>query len=92
MLDIGHQQFLVLLFVIQAEQDQFPDFQAIPMAIQVRNQFIHVSIDMRSIAVHLSNGRPRQQAPLRPWKRFADSLVIGIEEVIELRIKRLVAL
>lgn len=55
MLDIGHQQFLMLLFVIQAEQDQFPNFQAIPIAIQVRNQFAHVYIDMRSIAVNLRN-------------------------------------
>ena len=92
MLDIGHQQFLMLLFVIQAELDQFPDFQVIPMGIQVRYQLVHLCINVRSIAVNLGNGRPRQQAPLRSWKRFADSLVIGIEKIIELRIKRPVVL
>jgi hypothetical protein len=51
MLDIGHQQFLMLLFVIQAEQDQFTDFQVIPLAIQARYQVIYVCIDVPSIAV-----------------------------------------
>lgn len=82
MLDVGEQQFLVLLLMGEAEFEH----RRQPLQqchIGLRQQAFHGRVDMAAIGVDLFGRRPAEQAALRPRLPFAESLVIGIEEVVE---------
>jgi len=75
-LDVGEQQLLVLLFVMQAERDEV--FQL--ALVRLRQQREHAFIDVRAIAFHRFQRRPRDEAALRPRMLLADALVVAVEE------------
>ena len=55
MLDVGEQQFLVLLFVVQAEGHHGRDRIVSGTFLE---QSLHVFVDVRTIAEYLGKGRP----------------------------------
>ncbi len=85
--DIGQQQFLMLLFMIAAEFDQFGDGR--------RQVFLHErghrAVDMIPVRSDRLERRAGDHAP--SWTRLtsADALIVGVEQEIELRIERAVA-
>ncbi len=86
-LDVGEQQLLVLLLVLQA---QFQDLQGLRRqraGLQLRQ---HAGFDLVPVLQHLRQRGPRQQAAMRPRMRRADALVVTVEQVIPLRIVRAV--
>ncbi len=84
-LDVGQQQFLVLLLVVEAEFQQRRTFR---VAVITFEQSIHSLVNARAIIEHFRKRGPRQQAPLRARMHRADRLVIGIEQVLPLRMQR----
>ena len=87
-LDVGQQQFLVLLFVFgtQADDGAFGIVQGVVLE-QVRDAFVHPG----AVVAHLVQRRTRQQAAR--WTRMhrAHALVVGIEQVVEPLVVRPVA-
>ena len=71
-LDIGEQQFLVLLFVGEPEFDQRREFLA-------REQRLHRGIDMRAPVADVRQRRARQHPARKAVDALAFGLVIGIE-------------
>ena len=82
--DIGQQQFLVLLFVIAAEFDQFSDSGRNVVSHERR----HRAVDMVAIRIDSFERRAGEHAP--SWTRLtrADALIVRVEQEIELRIER----
>ncbi len=78
MQDIGQQQLLMLLFMVQTELDQRGDLGAAAARVQQRQ---HRGVDMATIGGDLVQRRTRQKPPLRARMARADGLVIGIEQV-----------
>ena len=79
MLQVGQEQLLVLLLVMEAELDQRRDVRMSAACQQVRHAFI----DMIAIGANLLERRARQQATVRPPVPIADRLVVGIKEIAE---------
>ena len=88
MQDVGEDQFLVLLFVVEAELDQCRERRVLRGIVATR---AHRVIDVRAICKHRLERRARQQAALRPGMLVADAVVVGIEEHPERRIERPIA-
>jgi hypothetical protein len=88
MLDVREHQLLMLLLVVDAERG---DEQDLVVAHLRREQLPHVLIDVLAITQHLLHRRTRQQAALRPRVHEPNSLVVGVEQVFVVGIKRLVA-
>ena len=87
-LDVREHQLLVLLLVIHPERgDREQTFVLGPHA----EQLLHVLVDVLAILQHFSDGRARQQSALRPLVHAADGLIVGVEEVFEIRMKRAIA-
>ncbi len=84
MLDIGQQQLLVLLLVVQAERRELADLRIAASHLQ---QLEHRPVDMMSIVEDLEQGRPGQQAALRPRVHVTGRVVIGVEEKVVLLIE-----
>jgi hypothetical protein len=76
-LDIGDDQFLVLLLVMTTELDQVEH-----IVRGIIDQRAHIRIDLRAIAMHLGESRARHQSALRARMAVAHCLVVGIEEVV----------
>ena len=85
--DVGHQKFLMLLFVVATEFDQLGD-RGPEIILHQRG---HRAVDMVAIGDDRLERGARDHAA--SWARLtgADALVIGIEEEIELRIERAIA-
>ncbi len=88
MFDIGEQQLLVLLFVIQAEHDDVADRirQVIPL-----QQVGHALVDPLAVLHHLLDCRPGQQSPLGTAVHGTDGVVVGVEQEAELVVVKSVA-
>ena len=71
-LDVGEQQFLVLLFVAEAQLDQRRQVLAC-------EQRLHRGIDMRAPGKDFLQRRPRQHPARKAVDAFAFGFVIGIE-------------
>ena len=81
MLDVHQDQFLMLLFVMQAKFDQ-------SMGVMlIRQEFQHDAGDVPAIGHHLLDTRPGDHPALRPRMSRADGLVVRIEEIFEGRIE-----
>ena len=76
MLDVGEQQFQMLLFVVQTDLD---DRQQIITRLHARQQRGHSIIDMASIALYFVDARSSEQASKRPGMPRADRIVVGVE-------------
>ena len=79
MLDVGQQQFLVLLFVLQA---QLQVLQRLLIKVACRQSRLHLCIDLLAVVVHLLQRGPRQQAALRPRVRRTDAFVVAVEKIV----------
>jgi len=87
-LDVGQQQFLVLLFVLQA---QLQVLQCLFAEIAIGQARQHLLIDVPAIVAHLLQRGPRQQAAAWAGMGGAEALVVAVEQEIPGRIPRLVA-
>ena len=78
--NIGKQQFLMLLLVLQPDFDNWPKLIKIPRG---RDQVRHRVIDMRAIGRDLRSIRPRDQTALRPRLPGTGGDIIRIIEEAE---------
>ncbi len=85
MLDIGNQEFLMLLFVVQSEQNDIE--LLIGQASGLIEQRAYRLIDMSTILTNLFERWPREQPTVGSRKLLANIVVIGVEEKFETRMK-----
>src|SRR4030095_12082785 len=78
--DIGKQQFLMLLFVMEAERCPGRDFRPL-RSRRGLDQLAHPEIDVLSVAVHLVYRGSGEQAAGVARKERTHCLVIGIEQI-----------
>ena len=88
--DVGEDQFLVLLLVLQPQFEQRRR-RGPGVGAGIGDESTQGLIHVRAVGVHLGQPRPRQQAALRPRVARAERFVVGIEEMEEARIERPVA-
>ncbi len=79
MQDIGQDQFLMLLLMVDAEFNQRPN-RPISRALGSSEQIAHRRIDKGSVGKNLGQARPRQQPALRPRMAGANSFIVRVEE------------
>ena len=84
---VGQDQLLVLLLVVQAQLDQRADVVGHAAAQQVG----HRVVDVRAVRQHLGQRRPRQQAAARPLMARADGVVVRVEQEAEALVEAAVA-
>jgi hypothetical protein len=84
MLDVGEQQLLVLLLVIQTEQERESE-RGINVALQALE---HRRVDAPAVVADLRQCRPRDQAARISSVHRAGTLIIRIEQEVPLRIER----
>ncbi len=82
MLDVGQQQFLMLLFVLQAQLDARCEVGV----DATRQLFADGGVDALAVVAYLLERWPRKQAALRTRMHGSDGFVIGVEQVIPLRV------
>lgn len=87
MLEIGEDQFLVLLLVVDAEFEQRAQFRC---QRGIGNELRDVPVDVMAVGEHFRERRTRQQAAFRAWVARPDRDVVGIEQYPELRIEHAV--
>ena len=80
----------MLLLVVQAEREQGFD-DAPERFIGGVQQGFHAPIHVRAVGQHFIQRGPGQQAAMGSRMARAERLVVGIEQVLEARIERLVA-
>jgi hypothetical protein len=83
-LDIGEQQLLVLLFVVQTQNKHVANHIVDSPAI---NDARHLLVDVSPVIENLRERWPRNLAALRSWMHFPDRVVIGVEQVVVLIIE-----
>jgi hypothetical protein len=86
-LDVGQQQLLVLLLVVQAQRDQRLHLGIARAGLE---QGQHRVVDVGSVALHVDERRPRDQASAGARMLLSHTLVVAVEENPEGRIERLV--
>jgi hypothetical protein len=86
-LDVGEQQFLMLLFVLQAELDQRVDRWVVRRGEQRR----HALVDLRTIGLDLGQAGTRDEAALRPRMLLAHLVVVAVEQHPVVGVERLEA-
>ncbi|MCY1362233.1 hypothetical protein D9M69_489380 [compost metagenome] len=84
--DVGQQQFLVLLLMLQAERDQ----RSLRVGLGAAKQRHHRLVHGLAVGQHLVQRRARQQSALRARMARADCFVIGVEQVAVVRVHRLI--
>src|ERR1700730_7901248 len=87
MFEIGQQQLLVLLLMMQPERD---DVQDLNRKITVSQQREHAFVDASTVRQYLLDSRPRQEATMRAAVHRANSVVVRVEEIPELLVVELV--
>ena len=88
-LDIGVQQLLVLLFVVEPELEQKCKVCK-SLFIYRHDEILHGCVNHLAIVEDLAQAGARQQSALRTRVRLAMRQVIGIKQVIVCRVIRLV--
>ena len=81
-LDVGENQFLMLLLVVEAEFNQREHFVA--GMVQQRK---HGGVDMRPIGVHPLQAGARHQPARSAIGMRTELLVVGVEQVLEVGIE-----
>src|SRR3546814_5772456 len=85
-LEIGQQQFLMLLFMIEAQ------FKQVRTALDdQRHRLGDRLVHMRSIGQHLAERGTREHSPPASWVKGAFGLVIAVEQEGPTRIERPIA-
>jgi hypothetical protein len=84
-LDVGEDQLLVLLLVVQAERGERGDLAVVAARGEER---VHPLVDIGAVAPHLRQVGPRHEAALGPRVALADAVVIAVEEDAKRRIER----
>jgi hypothetical protein len=87
-LDIGDDQLLMLLFVMEPElHDCLERGDALGIGVEQRR---HRLVDVGAIRIHLGDGRAREMAALGPRERMSDALVIRVEQMVVASVERLI--
>jgi len=84
-LDVGNQQLLVLLFVVQAQRDQGQQPGVVCVAGQ---QALHALVHIGAVGQHLGQRGAREQAALRARVLGAHAVVVRIEQHAKRRVER----
>lgn len=84
MQQVGEQQFLVLLLVLQAQLHQG---QHLGGKIPAGQQFLHARIDGCAVAQHLRQAGPADQAALVPRVLRPHAVVVAVEQFAVGRVK-----
>src|SRR5690348_13391205 len=87
-LDIGNEQFLVLLFMVQAERYQLLYLGGHRARLK---QLEHVLIDMGAILADFLQRGARESIAQRFFRLLPHGVVIGVKKIPKLRVKRLVS-
>ncbi len=77
MLDVGEDELLVLLLVLQAEGDERRDLGVATTRV---DQHLHAHVDVGAVTLHVGQRRPADEPALRPRIAIADALVVAVEE------------
>ena len=88
-LEVGDQQFLVLLLVMQAEHGPLQDLLGV--RTRIRQQPGHGGIDGRPVVEDLGHRRPRQIPAPGPGILLADGVVVAVEQVLVAIVRRAVS-
>src|ERR1044071_87407 len=78
MQNVGQQQLLMLLLVMNAQLDQRQYFGR----ERAGEQCLQLLVDGGAVGVHLRDGRTRQQATLGPRMARTDRFVVRVEEKV----------
>ncbi len=84
---VGEDQLLVLLLVVQPQFDQ----RAGGVGDAAAQEVAHRVIDVRPVGEHLAQRRARQQATARPLVARADRVVVRVEQETEALVEAPVA-
>jgi hypothetical protein len=84
MLDVGQDQLLMLLFVMDAERDEI----ARRGGDRADEEVVHRAVDVRAICEHGREIGTREQPALRPRMPLPDGVVIRVEEHSEHGVER----
>ncbi len=88
--DIGHEQFLMLLLMMQADRENRLDLIE-QLFVGAFEQFLNVGIDRAPKAISFRHRRPRDESSQIAPVHVARSVIIGIKKVGVFRNFRLVA-
>ena len=86
MLDVGGDQFLMLLFVLEAQRDAPRSF----ILQRMLHQDNHCGVDVRAIAQNDIQRRPRERGAQFLLRHFAQRVVVAVEEPVKFRVEGLV--
>jgi len=87
MLDVGQQQFLVLLFMVQPQLDELRQFAL--FCITGRGEgFEHALIDLCPVGQHVLQRRAADESPIRTRIFIAHAVVIAVEQHAKTGIER----
>jgi hypothetical protein len=89
-LEIGQEQLLMLLLVVQAEHDAL-DRIRVARWIDARDQCGHVVIDVRTVRRDVFYCRARQKTTQRAREKRADRLIVRVEQIAVLRMECTIA-
>ncbi len=79
--NIGQQQLLMLLLVVDADLDQAGD--VVGPALVPRQQSLQAVVDVGAVGEHAFGRWSRQQPALRARMPRAQALVVGVEAIVE---------
>ena len=88
--DVGQQQFLMLLLVIEPQLDQRHDLRLAGQRGRSK-EIRHPGIDVAAVGGNLIGCWARDRAARRPRMPLADGLVIGVEQIIVARVAHAIA-
>jgi len=84
-LDVGQQQFLMLLFVLQPQRHESGQAGIGGMRVE---QLLDAVVDRGAIPLHIGQRRSRDEPALRARVYLADALVVAVEQHPKARIER----
>ena len=89
MLDVGQDEFLVLLLVAETDLDEEIE---VLVAAFFGDQIEHRVVDVLAIGEDLVHRRACQQATVGTWVHSSDGVKIGIQDIVEVLVKPVVGL
>ena len=87
MFDVGDDQFLVLLFMMEAKRNDGRELCQLPL-IEPLQQLNDTLIDIPAVGIRLLDGGPGDQPTFGPAMPFSKRIVIRVEEVRVLWMQR----
>ena len=86
MFDVGQQQFLMLLLVVQPEGDKLIERGVTDSGGE---QALHAVVHSSAVELHIGERRPGDQPALSSRVHVAHTLVVAVEQHAECRVERL---